>query len=347
MTRGSGTLSPRWLAAGGTVLGLAVLVYDVIAGGGDPFDEGIPAFDLVGVVRSVSLIGCAVLLVLAVERAARPGAVTSVERHAPGWSPIVVASLVFSAGTALLFAVSARRYHTLSLEDGPAEWLTAIGFFAAAAAAVAYALRQRAWRSWRRLLVAAGGILLFAMGGEEISWGQRVLGFSTPARLTLVNQQGEANLHNLATNQLEAIFYVGAVVLFVVVPYADHRMRWSQRWPAVAVLVPPLELALVAAPMAAMTYDQWNVMPAQLAVMATLAVLAAMVVSGPVRLRALAAAAFLVTAASQALFLWHGHAFLREWDVTEYRETVIAGSCLVYVWWTSRSRLPAPRPPGA
>ena len=35
------------------------------------------------------------------------------------------------------------------------------------------------------------------MMGEEISWGQRILGFATPESMADVNRQGEFNIHNL------------------------------------------------------------------------------------------------------------------------------------------------------
>ena len=41
--------------------------------------------------------------------------------------------------------------------------------------------------------------MLFLFGaGEEISWGQRILGFQTPEPLSQVNRQEEFNLHNLS-----------------------------------------------------------------------------------------------------------------------------------------------------
>jgi hypothetical protein len=55
-------------------------------------------------------------------------------------------------------------------------------------------------------LVYLGLAALFFFGaGEEISWGQRILGFQTPEPLTEVNRQEEFNLHNLTvleTNKL-------------------------------------------------------------------------------------------------------------------------------------------------
>ena len=48
-------------------------------------------------------------------------------------------------------------------------------------------------------LVYLGMALIFFFGaGEEISWGQRILGFQTPESLSQVNKQEEFNLHNLS-----------------------------------------------------------------------------------------------------------------------------------------------------
>ena len=62
-----------------------------------------------------------------------------------------------------------------------------------------------AYGAWRRLgtdrIAATVGLVLSAcclfVAMEEISWGQRLLGFDAPAALGLSNSQGEANLHNL------------------------------------------------------------------------------------------------------------------------------------------------------
>ena len=40
------------------------------------------------------------------------------------------------------------------------------------------------------------GLLFFVMMGEEISWGQRIIGFATPEGMSQ-NQQGEFNIHNM------------------------------------------------------------------------------------------------------------------------------------------------------
>jgi hypothetical protein len=58
---------------------------------------------------------------------------------------------------------------------------------------------DKSWVSLVKQLVYLGLALLFFFGaGEEISWGQRILGFQTPVSLSQVNRQEEFNLHNLS-----------------------------------------------------------------------------------------------------------------------------------------------------
>ena len=46
-------------------------------------------------------------------------------------------------------------------------------------------------------MVLAWALLMFVFMGEEISWGQRILGFGTPEVLMEINHQQEFNLHNI------------------------------------------------------------------------------------------------------------------------------------------------------
>jgi hypothetical protein len=58
---------------------------------------------------------------------------------------------------------------------------------------------DKTWVSLVKQLVYLGLAVLFFFGaGEEISWGQRILGFQTPEPLSQVNRQEEFNLHNLS-----------------------------------------------------------------------------------------------------------------------------------------------------
>ena len=94
-------------------------------------------------------------------------------------------------------------------------------------------------------IVLGGLVLLFFVGaGEEISWGQRILGMTTPTALEIHNAQGELNLHNLdvfsgwlnANNLFRAFWIVFGVVLPVAAA-VSKRMR-----AAIDRLIPVLPL---------------------------------------------------------------------------------------------------------
>jgi len=91
---------------------------------------------------------------------------------------------------------------------------------------------DKTWTSLAKQLVYLGLALLFFFGaGEEISWGQRILGFQTPQTLSQVNRQEEFNLHNLSA--WEASKFLDADRLF--------DMFWflfAVFTPAVALVVP-------------------------------------------------------------------------------------------------------------
>src|SRR5688572_8520761 len=81
----------------------------------------------------------------------------------------------------------------LTAEDGVVEYLTAALFLVSAVAFSASALVRAARKLWALPLAAA----CFLVAGEEVSWGQRLLGLGTPGALAEVNVQGETNLHNI------------------------------------------------------------------------------------------------------------------------------------------------------
>jgi hypothetical protein len=67
---------------------------------------------------------------------------------------------------------------------------------------VARRSRPKTWSTVIKQLVYLALALLFFFGaGEEISWGQRLVGFETPEAVVEVNQQEEFNAHNLAVWQ--------------------------------------------------------------------------------------------------------------------------------------------------
>ena len=86
-------------------------------------------------------------------------------------------------------------YIFLTWEDGWVENLTAAAFFLAGIALFVAALSER--RLFPRCVYIIGAATLMFFTGEEISWGQRVIGFDTPNFLADLNEQEEVNIHNL------------------------------------------------------------------------------------------------------------------------------------------------------
>lgn len=95
-------------------------------------------------------------------------------------------------------------------EDGPIEWGTSIPYFIAVI--VSALVSVSLYRNGQRLfgvLYALLAVGLFFIGGEEISWGQRVFGWQTTHFFAEHNIQDETNLHNmLGRYALEGLYII-------------------------------------------------------------------------------------------------------------------------------------------
>lgn len=93
-------------------------------------------------------------------------------------------------------------YTNLIAEDGVFETTQALSYGVAAVF-----LGVGGWQSWKKhtsvpavtALILSLGLILVAL--EEISWGQRIFGFTNPEYFQKNNIQYEVSLHNLATVQ--------------------------------------------------------------------------------------------------------------------------------------------------
>ena len=104
-------------------------------------------------------------------------------------------------------------------EDGPFENIQAVLFFLSGLGFVLIYIKNS-----RNLWYLALSMLLIALAGEEISWGQRIFSIASPAWEMKDNVQGEMNLHNIngihqhirLAGVLFCIFY------FVVIPFLNE-----------------------------------------------------------------------------------------------------------------------------
>lgn len=103
------------------------------------------------------------------------------------------------------------------------------------------------WRNpWFPLL----SLFFFVMAGEELSWGQRMIGLGTPDWLRAINLQNELTLHNLSifqpeigTNRFQEIWIAAVSIYFGVLP-------WLARFEPVRRLVDAARLPLASLPVA-------------------------------------------------------------------------------------------------
>jgi hypothetical protein len=81
-------------------------------------------------------------------------------------------------------------------EGSLVEWL---GFlFLLAAACLLWKAAAQASSTGLKLLIRSGSVGLFVLSMEEMSWGQMIFNWGTPATLNEHNVQHETNIHNLS-----------------------------------------------------------------------------------------------------------------------------------------------------
>jgi hypothetical protein len=116
-------------------------------------------------------------------------------------------------------------------------FLASLAFFYCFARALRADARDRV--SWLKKLVYLGLALLFFFGaGEEISWGQRIFHFATPAELASANTQDELNLHNLNIFEKSHFFTVDRL-------FDIFWFLFAVSVPAAALALPKLRNLLV------------------------------------------------------------------------------------------------------
>ncbi len=119
---------------------------------------------------------------------------------------VLIASVVGALVAAAL--LSPTRYYQLLQEDGAVEWATFWVFLFAALVAIrgVWVARQQQQPTW-----FIAGLALFCgfVAMEEISWGQRLLGYRAPAYFLEHNYQLELNFHNLASANLRVLALAG------------------------------------------------------------------------------------------------------------------------------------------
>jgi len=102
-------------------------------------------------------------------------------------------------------------------EDASVEWVTVIGLLMASLTCFIRAIKLRMQRTWLFLLTSVLlGLVLFFGAGEEISWGQRILGIESSEYFKEKNLQGETNFHNLVLGGIKINMWIFSFLLTAV-----------------------------------------------------------------------------------------------------------------------------------
>ena len=145
---------------------------------------------------------------------------------------LTLVSIAIVAGI-FLFYTDVTRFEQYVKEDGIAEWLTVAGLILGSIVCFSRFVKLFRKKSAWFLLVTFGlGLFLFFAAGEEISWGQRILGITTPEYFQQHNAQQETNLHNLVVSGVKlnklifSILLVGLLAAFLlIVPLLYQKIR--------------------------------------------------------------------------------------------------------------------------
>ena len=154
-----------------------------------------------------------------------------------GYLAICLTLLAFS----LLLTIDPDSYLHKMQEDGWVENLTLVAYLLAGALLFAAVWAEK--RRLPRFILAAGGIAMAFIAGEELSWGQRILGFATPDYLFL-SRDKPADLHNHLYWNWWALFLQFMTLPCVVAAAALFSGRTALF--GVPLPSPPLLLALLA-----------------------------------------------------------------------------------------------------
>lgn len=118
-------------------------------------------------------------------------------------NPIVKSVFVLLFWVAFLLLPGSTVEH-LAVEDGPIENLGAAAFLVAASLffvsfrdSLGAGNDFHLFRTKRNLFLLLLALAFLFAGGEEISWGQRIFGWNTPAAIADINAQDETTIHNL------------------------------------------------------------------------------------------------------------------------------------------------------
>jgi hypothetical protein len=132
-----------------------------------------------------------------------------------------------------LFYTSLPLFSRYVVEDGVVEWFTVLGLLLGFGVSITRFFRLMGKRSWWFLAVTLALAIILVFGaGEEISWGQRILGIKSSEFFEKNNAQHETNFHNLIVDGVKLnklifslLLSIAMGIFLVIVPIVYDKSR--------------------------------------------------------------------------------------------------------------------------
>ncbi|MBL7971861.1 MAG: hypothetical protein JNL03_10105 [Prolixibacteraceae bacterium] len=104
---------------------------------------------------------------------------------------IVVVVLAIGFSYSVYYFLDPETVAYIGDEDHFFEWATAISLF------LSFSILLTLFLKTKNIFYLFLSVLFFWGAGEEVSWGQRIIGFKTPELMQEINVQNELSLHNI------------------------------------------------------------------------------------------------------------------------------------------------------
>lgn len=246
----------------------------------------------------------------------------------------ILGTLFVSIIFLLLFLFKPSVFNTLSKEDVSIEWGSAILLLSCCIIFLVSFVRCLNYLYIPRITkwtLAFLALVFFIIAMEEISWFQRAYGFETPIFFK-GNMQNELNLHNFATNEIENIYYFGAFLFLVMLPFLRVLFPYIvNNYNYLRLFVPRSFISIIGAITCAYNFDMWNIIFIQISFFSAVIILFAFTIFCSNRNeRNITIFTISLIVITQAFFLSNGERFSRLCEVTEYKEFFIPLAFFVY-----------------